>query len=215
MDAENKIIALTFDDGPAVTVTGEILKKLKKYNIIASFFVVGNNINEETKNLVKSAFDMGCEINSHSYSHSDMTTLTAKQIKDEMENTSQKIQKIIGVKPKFFRPPYISVNKTMYDNINLPFIAGYGCNDWEDSVNAMQRTEKVLAQARDGGIILMHDMDKNYQTVQALDEIIPNLKNNGYEFVTVEQLFHLKAITPKVGSIVYSFAQQQTEYPSS
>lgn len=207
-----KVIALTFDDGPSVFTTSQVLDALEKYDVKASFFLVGNNISEGTADIVRRAYGMGCEINSHSRTHSNMKELTAEQIKEEMDHTSDKIEEIIGVKPKFFRPPYIAVNQTMYDNIELPFISGYGCNDWEDSVTAEQRAERVLAQAKDGAIILMHDMQGNDRTVEALDTIIPKLLEQGYEFVTVSELFYAKEVTPKSDGIVYSYAEQTTEY---
>ncbi len=204
---DDKIIALTFDDGPNLTTTNAVLAKLEEYDIVASFFLIGDNITgnetEGSARVVKKAYDMGCEINSHSRTHSNMTELTPEEIKAEMDYTSDKITEITGEPPHFFRPPYIAVNDTMYETIELPFIAGYGANDWEDSVSADERAEKVLAQAKDGAIILLHDASGNTKTVEALDTIIPALQKDGYSFVTVSELFAAKEVTPQEG-IVYS-----------
>ncbi|MGN1102435.1 MAG: polysaccharide deacetylase, partial [Huintestinicola sp.] len=101
---------------------------------------------------------------------------------------------ITGEDTKFFRPPYIAVNPTMYEAIDMPFICGAGCNDWEDSVSAEQRAERTLNQVKDGTIVLLHDMQGNSKTVEALKTIIPELQAQGYEFVTVSELFEAKGI---------------------
>lgn len=212
-----KLIALTFDDGPNLTTTNSVIDKLEKYGIVGSFFVIGNNItgneSEGTARVMKRAHDMGCEINSHSQTHSDMTKMTEDEITAEIEFTSQKIEEITGEAPKFFRPPYIAVNQTMFDTIDMPFIAGVGAEDWLDSVTADMRAQKILDQARDGGIILLHDAQGNTMTVEALDTIIPTLLDEGYTFVTVSELFAAKEVEPAKG-IVYSNSDQTTMYGS-
>lgn len=212
---EDKVIALTFDDGPNLTTTTAVINKLEEYDIVASFFLVGDNItgnaNEGTAKVFKRAYDMGCEINSHSKTHSNMTEMSPEDIKVEMDYTSDKIFEITGERPHFFRPPYIAVNDVMFESIDLPFIAGYGANDWEDSVSADERAEKVLSQAKDGTIILLHDMQGNSKTVEALDTIIPALKDEGYNFVTVSELFAAKGVEPQ-DNIVYSYAEQTAMY---
>lgn len=207
---EKKLCALTFDDGPNTETTPLVLEKLRKYEITATFFIVGNNIDEDSEQVVKEASDMGCEICNHSRTHSAMPGLSAEDIRAEIEFTSGEIERITGKRPKFFRPPYIAVNSTMYENIDLTFIAGIGAEDWLPEVTAEERAEKILAQIKDGAVILLHDMSGNTPTVEALDIIIPALKEE-YEFVTVSKLFELSGVTPKKG-IVYSFTSQTTEY---
>lgn len=192
-----KLIALSFDDGPNVTTTVKMLDMLEKHEVLGSFFVIGKNINDESAVVMKRAFDMGCDIQNHSQTHSAMPELTAQQIKDEIEYTSALVEKYTGVRPAFFRPPYIAVNDVMYKNIELPFICGAGCNDWEPQVTAAQRAEMVIKNAADGQIILLHDFEGNDATVAALDMIIPALKEQGYRFVTVPELFKAKNVTPE------------------
>ena len=211
MNEEVKYIALTFDDGPNTTTTNEVLDMLEKHEVIASFFLIGNNINEESASAVKRAYDMGCEINDHSQTHSNMTELTEEQIKSEIQTTEDKIFEITGEHSKFFRPPYISVNDTMFDSIDMPFIAGIGANDWEDRVTAEMRARMILKQAKDGDIILLHDAQGNSKTVEALDTIIPELKKQGYKFVTVSELFKAKGIEPDMTK-VYTNVMQKYMY---
>ncbi len=191
---DKKIIALTFDDGPNVTTTPKVLDMLEKHEVIASFFVIGNNINDASAEVMKRAYDMGCEIHNHSKSHPNMTEMTVEQIIEEYEYTDNKVYEITGEHTAFFRPPYIAVNDTMLENIDVPFIAGIGCNDWDDKVTADKRARSILRQADDGDIILLHDAQGNDQTIEALDTIIPELKAQGYIFVTMTDLFKIKGI---------------------
>ena len=211
MSQEIKYIALTFDDGPNTTTTNEVLDKLEKYGIVASFFLVGNNINDDSAKAVKRAYDLGCEINNHSRSHSNMTELSAEEIQAEYEYVDEKVFEITGEHTKFFRPPYIAVHQIVFDNIDVPFIAGIGANDWEDRMTAEKRAKMILKQAKDGDIILLHDMLGNSATVEALDTIIPELQAQGYKFVTVSELFKAKGIEPDMEK-VYTNVTQKNMY---
>ena len=209
-----KVIALTFDDGPNTTCTPLILDLLQKYNARASFFVIGDNITEESAQVMKRAYAQGCEINNHSRTHSYMNKMTAEEIKAEISYTSDLVEKYIGEPTRFFRPPYIAVNQTMFDSIDMPFINGKGCNDWEEKVTVQQRIDKVLEMAEDGDIILLHDQPSNYQTVEALETIIPELQKQGFELVTVSELFFAKGITPVSDSTpkIYTNSMQESNW---
>lgn len=207
MNENKKYIALTFDDGPNCTTTNDVLDVLEKYKITASFFLVGNNINENSAKVVKRAYEMGCEINSHSRTHSVMPELSDREIISEMKFTTERIKEITGEAPHFFRPPYIAVDDRMYDIIDLPFICGKGAEDWEDSVSAEERTRRILSQADDGLIILLHDMEGNFRTVEAIGSIIPALLEQGYIFTTVGGLFKAKGIEPQKGVIYTNVLQ--------
>ncbi len=209
ISSEKKYIALTFDDGPNTTTTAEILDLLEEYDITASFFLIGQNITAASAPVVKRAYDMGCEINSHSYTHSDMTKFTADEIKDEMDKTAKLIYDIIGENPKFFRPPYIAINSELYEAVDIPFICGTGCNDWDPKVTAERRAMVITRKCDDGCIILLHDSQGNDGTVEALRTIIPFYLENGYEFVTVSGLFEAKGMTPSADKeVIYTYATE-------
>jgi peptidoglycan/xylan/chitin deacetylase (PgdA/CDA1 family) len=191
---ENKIIALTFDDGPSDTTTGQVLDVLERLQTKGTFFLIGDNITTERIPLVERALSLGCEIENHSKTHSDMRTLTREQIDSEIKYTTDRIAAITGREPEFFRPPYIYYNDLMYETIDLVFISGYGCEDWEADASAEHRIERTLAQAEDGAVILLHDFEGNHKTVEALEAIIPALREQGYEFVTVSELFRRKGV---------------------
>ncbi len=208
-EAEKKYIALTFDDGPNTTTTNEVLDVLEQYGIKASFFLVGNNINSNTESVVKRAYDMGCEIGNHSKSHSYLNELTAEEVKAEVDYVNEYVVRITGEAPKFFRPPYIAISPVMYDAVDMPFICGFGCNDWDDKIPAERRSQVILRQVQDGGIILLHDSQGNSQTVEALHSIITELQSQGYEFVTVSELFKIKNVEIRPDdSGLYTFVGQ-------
>ncbi len=201
------IIALTFDDGPNTVITPQVLDLLEEHGILASFFLIAQNITPESAEVVRRAKAMGCDIENHTLTHPFMDKLSLEEIRKEVDTCTEKIVAITGEEPKFFRPPFIAVSKEMYDNIDMTFICGAGCEDWVPTVTAQQRAERVLANAEDGQIVLLHDMQWNQNTVDALKTIIPELKKRGYEFVTVTQLFERKNVTPQRGWL-YSNALQ-------
>ncbi len=205
----DKVIALTFDDGPNTTTTNEVLDVLEKYDAVASFFLIGDNINAESAVSVKRAYDMGCEIDNHSKTHSNMPNMTAEEIAAEIQYVDDYVYEITGERTKFFRPPFIDTNQTMYDVIDLPFISGFDCKDYMADVTAQQRADAMITAAKDGLIILLHDAAGNSQTVEALETVIPTLQAQGYEFVTLTELFERQGETPKE-TLIYS---EVAKYP--
>jgi len=199
----SKLIALTFDDGPSSTTT-QILDVLDKYNVKATFFLIGNQINSNTKSILQRQANSGHELANHSYSHSDMTTMSWSAIQNEINQTNNLIKSYTGQTPKFFRPPYISVNSTMYSAIDMTFIQGSMHNDWTGTSSASQIASSAVSSAKDGQIILLHDFNGNNNTVQALPTIIQNLKNQGYTFVTLSELFAAKGVNGNVDNKIWS-----------
>lgn len=209
--ATDKVIALTFDDGPNTTTTNEILDLLEEYDATATFFLIGNNINEESAVTVKRAYDMGCEIGNHSQTHSNMPNMTEEEMLAEIQYVDDYVTEITGESTRYFRPPFIDVNQTMYDTIDKTFICGVGCNDFMADVTTEERIDAILSSAKDGQIYLLHDAAGNDQTVEALKTVIPTLQAEGYELVTLTELFERQGETPK-RNILYS---QVAKYPCS
>lgn len=202
-EENTKLIALTFDDGPNTTTTNDVLDVLEKYDAKASFFLIGTNINEESAKSVKRAYDMGCEIDNHSKTHSNMGGMSADTIAEEISFVDEKVIEITGEPTKFFRPPFIDVSQTMYDAIDIPFICGIDCKDFMENVTAQERSDYIINNAEDGVIVLLHDAAGNSQTVEAIDTVIPALQEQGYEFVTLTELFERQGEVPK-GNMIYS-----------
>ena len=201
-------IALTFDDGPNTVITPQVLDILEENGAVGTFFLIAQNITPESAEMVRRAVAMGCDIENHSVTHSFMDEMSPEQIREEVKTCSEKITAITGRAPEFFRPPFIRVSQEMYDNIELTFICGAGCEDWVPEVSAQMRIERVLANAEDGLIVLLHDMEWNVNTVEALKTIVPELKKRGYRFVTCAQLFAEAGVTPVHGRL-YSNVYQK------
>ena len=189
-------ISLTFDDGPNLDVTSQILDLLELHKIPASFFLIGNNINEKSAESIRREIADGCSVECHSWSHPAFPKLSPEEMIEEIEKTNAAIEKYSDEKPMFFRPPYIALNQLMFDTIKMPFIEGRGVDDWNDSVSVETRVEGVIKNVHDGQIILLHDMSGNQKTVEALKKIIPVLKENGAEFYTVRDLFKVCGVNP-------------------
>lgn len=201
-----KLIAFTFDDGPNNEITNLILDTVEKYKIKATFFLIADNISDETKPTVQRALDLGCEIENHSKTHSYMDKLSAEEIRAEVEYTDKKIAEITGVVPRFFRPPYIAVKEEMFDVIDKTFICGLGSQDWEEGITAEYVENEILRLAEDGAIMLLHDFEGNHWTPEAVKNSVPKLLEQGYEFVTLGELFERKGIVPDLKGVVYSRA---------
>lgn len=198
-----KLVALTFDDGPS-NITEQVLDILEAEGIVGSFFLIGQQITPETKPILERELALGCEICNHSFTHSVMSEMTAEVIRDEVAKTSDIIRDMVGIETKFFRPPYIAVNDTMYSNINMPFICGEDSRDWDNSTSAQDRIDRVLANVTDGTLVLMHDMKDNQKTLDALPAIIKGLREKGYDFVTASQIFEKKGVDPNVPHKLWS-----------
>lgn len=205
-------IAMTFDDGPNTAVTPQVLDILAENNVTASFFLIGNRITEESARVARRAWEMGCEINNHSVTHGFMSKMTREEIRREIDGCTQKILQITGEAPRFFRPPFIDVSDELFDEVDLTFICGVGCEDWVPSVTAQERIDRILSSAKDGDILLLHDMEGNENTVEAVKTVIPVLKQRGFRFVTCGQLFREMGVTPVRGRM-YSNALQTADRP--
>jgi len=188
---KNKQIALTFDDGPHPRYTQRILEILNKYNIKATFFIIGVNAQNYPESL-RAISDANCEIANHTFSHKNIGKMSEEQIVEEILLCEQTIFEIIGKKTVLFRPPegncvqqvQSAITKSDYDLI----LWSIDTKDWAHTP-ASQISNNVLKNAKGGDIILMHDYTSGVNTTcPALEAIIPKLLEEGYEFVTVSEL---------------------------
>jgi peptidoglycan/xylan/chitin deacetylase (PgdA/CDA1 family) len=185
----HRCLALTFDDGPNPYTTPRVLSILEKEKVHASFFIVGSRV-AGSQALLRRMYADGDEIGDHSWTHPDFTTLTSKQIKQQISLTQKTIQDAGVPAPTLFRPPYGAVDQKVIANVPLTIMFwNEDPRDWAASSPAPVE-KAVEASARPGGVIDMHDI---YQvTAQSLDPIIKKLKKEHYQFVTVSQLLGLK-----------------------
>ena len=190
-NTEEKIVALTFDDGPHKLKTEKILAVLDKYGIKATFFVIGENA-EKNPDVLKKVANSGHEIGNHTYDHKSIYKLSDSTLSDDVEKCSLVIENIIGHRPRLFRPPEGFMNDTIASAVGKE---GYDVilwkvdtYDWKGK-SAQEISSNVLKTVKNGDIILMHDyIWRQSHTDEALDIIIPKLIENGYKFVTVSEL---------------------------
>ena len=201
------MIALTLDDGPNNTVSVQVLDALEKHGVVATYFSIGINIErggQEAEAVMKRAFGLGCEFGNHSWDYSSLgTRFEYEDIVDSINKTSDKIAEVLGedARPKYFRAPNLSMNDRLTEivtGMGLPFMEGLTGNDWSDD-SPEQIFENIVPNVKDGTIILLHDGNTNQNTGEAMDSIIAALLEDGYQFVTLTQLFESKGVTPVPG----------------
>jgi len=190
-----KPIALTFDDGPWPTTTSQILAVLKQNKVKATFFVIGKNI-EVYPQLLKQVVAEGHALGNHTWSH-DYGYYNEAAAARELDDTAKLVYKITGVKTSLFRPPAGILNNGLAAYAAMKKYAvvmwSVDSKDWHYRGNTSQPlVESVLKDAKPGGIVLMHDGGGDRSTtVQALPQIITQLKKRGYTFVTVPDLLEM------------------------
>lgn len=200
IDPTKPMIALTFDDGPSKH-TERLLDILAQHRVKATFFVIGNLIDNRPETLQRIVTD-GHEIGGHSWSHRELTKLSSKDIIDEIMNTQTKIQSITGVDTRLLRPPYGSYNdeiKHICAENNIIMINwSLDTLDW-DTCDADKVYEAIMNQVKDGNIILCHDLYGT--TVDAMERVIPDLIAQGYQLVTVSELLSYGEYEIKPGTV--------------
>ncbi len=182
---DQKKIALTFDDGPHPFYTEQLLKGLKERNVKVTFFITGQNV-EAYPEIVKKIHDDGHLIGNHTYSHMQLGSKNAESFKQEIIRTNEVIKEVTGEDTIYVRPPYGSWDKAFEKELNMfPVLWTVDPLDWCSSdVSCIVNT--VCAKAKENDIILMHDQYKT--TVTAALKIVDKLLEEGYEFVTVDEL---------------------------
>lgn len=180
-----KQIALTFDDGPNNKSTIQILDILQKYDVKATFFVLGQNVVKHP-DVVKRMYIEGHEIANHSWGHKNLTKLNPAQMHAEIDRASDAIFEATGHYPTAYRPPYGAVDANVRQEIQLtPVLWNIDTLDWHHK-NPVKTLENVKANAKDGGIILMHDIHQ--ESADAVEAVIQYLQQEDYEFITAKEL---------------------------
>lgn len=198
-----KYVALTFDDGPS-SFTDRLLDCLVKNNAKATFFFVGEEV-EHFPETAKRIADLGFEMGNHTYSHEDLTSLTAEEIQYQISATEQAIHSATGQNSTLLRPPYGSINSSVSALISKPAILwSIDTLDWE-SRDPQKITEVVLNEVENGSIILMHDIFSS--SVDAAEIFIPELIKQGYSFVTVQELADIQGIDLQAGNSYGTFSK--------
>ncbi|QQE76489.1 polysaccharide deacetylase family protein [Brevibacillus composti] len=192
IDTPHKVVALTFDDGPDPTYTPMILEVLHRNRVPATFFVLGSQADKYPK-IMAWIHKAGHEIGNHGYHHNDLNKLTEQEIYEEIKLGEKSILKSTGVLAEYYRPPggvmthdvMSAVQSSGYDIIHWSIDP----RDWSLARTASHIAKSVKTSISPGDIILFHDGGLNQrQTVAALQELITDLRSQGYRFVTISQL---------------------------
>lgn len=194
-----KVIALTFDDGPWPETTEKVLAALKKENVKATFYMVGQPL-KSWPELGKKVLADGHAIANHTLHHwyKQMSPLVAQR---EIEDTQQIIREILNVETAYFRPPggvltngLVAYAQKQGQSVNMWSVDSNDSRPNRPSPEAMVKT--ILDQATPGGIVLMHDGGGSHDnTARAVPEIIARLRAQGYKFVTMPELLEMSSST--------------------
>ncbi len=191
VDPNKPMIALTFDDGPSKH-TDRLLAKLEECDTRATFFVVGDNVWRHPDTMRKMEA-IGCEVGNHTYTHPNLTKLTPEQIQSEISKTNQAISEVLGYGAESVRPTYGAVNDLVIQNIPYPLVHwNVDTTDWQQK-DAAAVTNYILQTVQDGDIVLLHDIHAT--TVEAMMTLIPKLKEQGYQLVTVSEMAEARGVS--------------------
>jgi polysaccharide deacetylase family sporulation protein PdaB len=193
---KQKVVALTFDDGPYPPYTGQVLDVLKEYQVPATFFVLGKNV-EKYPELVRRIVAEGHQLGNHTYNHIDLLKADRQAIIEEIDKTSRAIKAATGLDVQVVRPPHGFRDAVVMDIMaerRLKVVEwSVMSRDWTNP-GADTIAERTVGKVKSGSVILLHDGDgvaqtaPRAQTVEATRRIIRELSAQGYKFVTVSEI---------------------------
>lgn len=207
-----RLIAFTFDDGPAentsalLSVFDEFNEKNPDYVAHATLFTLGSKITEENSAILTRAVNMNFELGNHTFTHTNLNTLSDEKVKEELSKTDLKLKVFDGKDVHLVRPAgghadsrVLSLYKTTFVN----WTASLDTKDYSDSTTENDVVNLVTANLLDGGIVLMHQgYDK---TVAAVKRLLPELKASGYQVVSVSELIKYYNVKAEIGKLYDSF----------
>jgi peptidoglycan/xylan/chitin deacetylase (PgdA/CDA1 family) len=198
VNSSDKLVALTFDDGPSPVWTPQILDELKAAGIKATFFMLGKHV-EEYPDVARRVVSEGHEIGNHTYDHHVLIYYTMQELEDELNHADRVIKEVTGVEAKYFRPPKAWLTreeKVKVGDMGYQVILwSLNSKDWV-TFHDKQITSYILRRIKPGDIILFHDSGGAFtaeggnriQTVKTISRLVRKLEERGYKFVTISQL---------------------------
>ncbi len=182
---EHPKAALTFDDGPSKKYTPMLLDGLKERGVCATFFIMGKNI-AGNEDLIRRMQKEGHLIGNHTYNHVQLNKIPKTLACEEIQKTNNEIYEVTGVYPSYIRPPFGAWQENLELCVTmLPVLWDVDTLDWKNQ-NVDTIVDIVKKNVKDGAIILMHD---EYETsVEAAFRVVDMLLEDGYEFVTVDEM---------------------------
>jgi len=215
-------VAITFDDGPNPFYTPYILDILKEYDVPATFFLIGKNA-QEYPDIARRIVEEGHSIGNHTYSHKSLIPLSAQATFTQIKNAEKAIENATGVRPTLFRPPrgvYSSyAMQLMRDERYTMVLWDVSSEDWAE-LPPKKIVSNIVKRVKPGSIILLHDSGdlvsfnggNRSATVQALPLIIENLREKGYDFVTIDQMILLSELMKTEEQIYESDSGESQAY---
>ena len=196
VDCEEKKIAISFDAAWGNEDTAQLIEILGKYNIKATFFVVGSWVDKFPES-VKQLSDAGHEIHNHSNSHPHMPQLTTAQMTEELNTCNDKIEAVTKKRPILFRAPYGDYNNSMLDTVTslgmYTIQWDVDSRDWKEEYTTEMIVKGVTENVKEGSIVLFHNAAKNTPT--ALPIIIEKLIADGYQFELISNMIYKENYT--------------------
>ena len=208
IDPKKPMVAISFDDGPVDPVSEtspaiRIQNALRDSGMHATFFYWGNTFNEGTRAEIERAQELGFEIANHTKSHPHLPELSVEEMKAEVDFMLPVLKEISGREKVLLRPPYLDVNDTLRDMIDVPLIScGLDSMDWAQAT-AKQMIDKIAKACEndslDGKVVLMHE---TYDaTAEAVEFLVPYLKAKGYQVVTISEMFKARGKDMQAGHV--------------
>jgi len=197
---DKKHVVLTFDDGPSPIWTPKILDELKSENIKATFFMIGHHV-QKYPEIAKRVVDEGHIVGNHGYAHSVMLYYTPAEIEEEIKYTEHVIKEITGFTTKYFRPPKAWLRQTIKKKVKSmgyeTVLWSLNSKDWV-SFNHKSIARYISKNIKNGDILLFHDSGNvtsteggsRLQTVKTISLLARTLREQGFEFITIEELIH-------------------------
>lgn len=201
VDPKRPIVAMTFDDGPRAdeAKTNKLLDELYKYDATATFYVVGNGINDRTIPIMKKGISYGNQYGSHSKTHANLVKLNEDQIKSEVMSVSDFFQEQLNYTMTTYRPPYGSYNARVDQVIPLAAVLwDVDSSDWKLK-DAKAVADNVLKHTKNGSVVLLHDIHDTSVQAMVEEKVIKNLIDQGYQLVTINELAEIKGVELKQG----------------
>ena len=189
VECEEKKVAISFDAAWGNDDTQQLINILDEYDAVATFFVVGAWVDKYPES-VKQLSDAGHQVQNHSNTHPHMPQLSQEQMLDEINSCNNKIANITGVTPTLLRPPYGDYNNATIETVEKAGMYTIQWDvdslDWKDNATPESITKRVVGKVKPGSIVLFHNDAEH--TPAALPQILKALKQDGYEFVFIEDL---------------------------
>ncbi|MBD3918531.1 polysaccharide deacetylase family protein [Paenibacillus sp. PR3] len=198
VETTKRVVAFTFDDGPDVNYTPQILDLFREIGGKATFFMIGNQVKANPE-LARRALAEGHEIGNHTNTHPNLTDLSPDEVIRELSIAAQNIKEVTGIEVRTFRPPYFGYNETVHsivtDKFGYPAIGAMNMNatDWSNP-GVEHIVEHSVDHLSAGSILIFHDgWGDRSQTVEAVRQLIHMAADRGYQMVTVSELLQLAA----------------------